>query len=80
MNWTEPKEPTKGISYYTHVTCDTPLGVCLIEWKGWKENDSYSVTIGNEYIGEGWSLEDAKRLAKNWLTRKHNELSVLLGL
>lgn len=79
MIWTEPKPPTKGISHYDHVICETPLGQALIEWKGWKESDSYSVTIGNDYVGEGYDLEDAKRLAKEWLTKKHSELSVLLG-
>jgi hypothetical protein len=80
MNWTEPKPPTKGISHYDHVICETPLGQCLIGWKGWKENDSYSVTFENEYIGEGWNLEDAKQMAKSWLIEKHNGLSELLGL
>ncbi len=78
MNWTEPKEPTQGVSHYTHVISETPLGQCLIEWKGWKQSDSYSVTIGNDYIGEGDDLEDGKRLAKEWLLKKYNELSKLL--
>lgn len=80
MNWTEPKDPTEGVSHYSHVISETPLGQCLIEWKGWKQSDSYSVTIGNEYIGEGYDLEDGKRLAKDWLTKKHNELSELFGI
>jgi hypothetical protein len=80
MNWTEPSDPKQGISGYTHVTSETPLGQCLIEWKGWKQSDSYSVTIGNEYIGEGYDLDDAKKLAKDWLIKKHNELSILLGI
>jgi hypothetical protein len=80
MNWTEPKPPTQGISHYDHVICETPLGQAIIEWKGWKESDSYSVTIGNDYVGEGWDLEDGKRVAKEWLIKKYNELSVLLGL
>ena len=80
MNWTEPKPPIEGISYYDHVICETPLGQALIAWKGWKESDSYSLTIGNDYIGEGLDLDDAKRLAKEWLINKHEELSGLLGL
>lgn len=80
MNWTETKPPTKRGSTYDHVTCETPLGQAIIEWKGWKDSDSYSVTIGGDYVGEGWDLEDGKRLAKEWLVKKHNELSVLLGL
>ena len=80
MNWTEPKPPTREVSFYDHTICETPLGKCLIEWKGWKESDSYSVNIGNEYIGEGYDLEDAKRLAKTWLILKRNELSKFLGI
>lgn len=80
MNWTEPKPPTKGISHYDHVICETPLGQAIIEWKGWKESDSYSLTIGNDYVGEGWDLDDAKRLAKEYLTEKKNQLSLFLGL
>lgn len=80
MNWTEPKSPTQGISYYDHVICETPLGRALIEWKDWKESDSYSLTIGNDYVGEGLDLDDAKRLAKEWLMNKYKELSMLLEL
>lgn len=80
MNWTEPKPPTEGVNPYNHTTCETPLGQALIEWKGWKESDSYSLYIGIEYIGEGWGLDDAKQLAMKWLIDKHKELSVFLGL
>lgn len=79
MKWTEPKPPTQAISNYDHVICETPLGKALIEWKGWKESDSYSLTIGNDYIGEGDDLDDAKRLAKEWLIKKHKELSQCLN-
>ncbi len=80
MNWTEPKPPTSGISPYDHVISETPLGKCLIEWKGWKTFDTYSVVIGSEYIGEGVDLEEAKKLAKEWLTKKHTELSEFLSI
>ena len=80
MNWTQPKPPIQGISYYDHVMCETPFGIAIIEWKGWKESDSYSLNIGNNYIGEGFDLDNAKRLAVDWLTEKHRELSILLGI
>lgn len=80
MNWTEPMPPTKGISNYSHIICETPLGKAFIEWKHWKERDTYSIIIGDNYVGEGYDLDDAKRVAKNWLMNKHKELSVLLGL
>jgi hypothetical protein len=78
MKFTEPKPPTEGVSRYDHVMCDTPLGLCLIEWKGWKESDSYSISIGDEYIGEGYYLSQAKEIAKNWLIRKNQDLTIFL--
>ena len=80
MNWTEPKPPKRGESVYNHITCETPLGQAIIEWKGWKESDSYSVTIGSDYIGEGFDLEDAKIVAMKYLIKKHKALSILLGI
>jgi len=78
--WSEPTPPIIGISRYDHVTCLTPLGVAIIEWKSWKQSDSYSLTIVNEYIGEGFDLDGAKQLAVEWLSNKHKELSLVLGI
>lgn len=69
MNWTEPKPPTEGISFYDHVICETPFGQAIIEWKSWKLYDDYSVTIGDTYIGNENSLDDAKKNDKG-LVRK----------
>ena len=80
LNWTEPKEPTQGISCYNHVACETPLGMALIEWKGWKLSDRYSITIGGDYIGDGIDIDDAKRIVKDWLVNKYKELSLFLEL
>lgn len=80
MKWTEPAQPNEHVSRYDHVFSESPLGMVLIEWKSWKVSDSFSVTIGNVYIGEGLNLEDAKRIAKDWLLEKHNELSEVLAL
>lgn len=79
MNWTEKSNPKEGVSYYTHTICETPLGRFLIEWKDWKEDDSYSVTIGNEYIGQRYDLNEAKELAKSFLINKRDELSLFLS-
>lgn len=79
MNWTGPKPPTQGVSHYDHITCETPLGRALIEWKGWKENDSFSAHIGHDYIGEGSDLGEAKELTREWLTKKQMELSRFLS-
>ncbi len=80
MNWTESTKPTCNISFYDHVICQTPLGVAKIEWKGWKESDSYELMIGNEYIGFGDSLEYAKQMAVEYLSKKHKELSEFLAI
>ena len=75
MNWTEPTRPTEGTSHYDHVICETPFGRCLIEWKSWRQNDAYSVIIGNYYVGQGFDLDHAKQLAKDYLIKRHEELT-----
>ena len=81
MNWTEPKPPTEGISYYDHTICETPFGKLKIEWKSWKESDSYDVMLNDsDWVGAEYDLESAKELARNYLVKKHKELSELLGL
>lgn len=79
MNWTEPQKAKEGVSHYDHVILETPIGRAIIEWKGWKESDSYSLTIGNDYVGEGFDLEEAKELAKTYLKVKYDELGRLLS-
>jgi len=66
MNWTEPKPPTEGISYYDHITSETPLGRVKIEWKSWDKNDSYDVEIDGLRIFAEYSLEAAKNVAKEY--------------
>lgn len=80
MNWTEPCKPKEGVSYYDHIIAETPLGICIIEWKGWKENDSYSIKLGIDYIGDEFTLEDAKERVNAFLVSKRNELSFYLGI
>ena len=81
MNWTEPKPPTEGISFYDHTICETPFGKLTIEWKSWKQSGSYDVMLNDgEWIGAEYDLESAKELARNYLVKKHKELSELLGL
>lgn len=81
MNWTEPKPPTEGVSFYDHTICETPFGKLKIEWKSWKDNDSYTVILNdNDWIGAEYDLESAKELARKYLVKKHKELSEFLGL
>jgi len=79
MNWTEPKPPTKGESYYDHTICKTPLGELKIEWKSWKDSPSYDIDLNGEWIGSEYSLEDAKKVAEKFLVNKRDELSEYLN-
>ena len=69
MNWTEPQKAKEG-KLVDHVILETPIGRAIIEWKSWKESDSYSLTIGNDYVGEGYDLDEAKQLARVYLKNK----------
>jgi hypothetical protein len=74
MNWTEPKPPTEGVSYYDHVILRTPFGNFMIEWKGWKESPSYDIMFNNEYVGSECDLNDAKERSVEYLKQKYDEL------
>lgn len=79
MNWTEPKPPTDGVSYYNHTICETPIGKFIIEWKSWKESDTYDITKDSViYVGYGDTLEEAKELVKKYLIKINNELTAFL--
>jgi len=79
MNWTDPSPPKEGTSYYDHVICKSPLGIFLIEWKSWKESDSYAIMLDDAiYLGSETSLDEAKEVVKKYLADKINELSIFL--
>ena len=86
MNWTEPADPKNGVSNYTHVMCDTPIGRFLIEWKGWKERDSYSITLqhkdgySDSYITDEIDLDSAKDRCHEYLVKRFHELKKYLEL
>lgn len=80
MSWSEISDPKEGVSYYTHTTLETPLGKAILEWKGWKEYPSYSVTIDGEYISEEYgTIDEAKEKVREYLTEKLNQLSTFLS-
>lgn len=66
LNWSEPRPPTKSIPacYYDNVYADTPFGRIWIEWKSWKEHDSFDVRTDWEFYAIGNDLADAKRIAQ----------------
>jgi hypothetical protein len=64
--WTEPASPNDDIRY-DHVTAATPFGRFSIEWKSWKQFDSYSVHLDGSHVLEAFDLEDAKAKAdEHW--------------
>lgn len=79
MEWTDNMPPVGGVSYYDHTSCETPLGKIFIEWKSWKENPDYGITIEGEYIDTCYSLENAKLKALNYLLSKQEELYQFLN-
>ena len=79
MEWTAQKPPTEGTSYYNHTTLKTPLGVIIIEWKGWKESPSYDITMDNEWIGCEYDLDSAKESAIGYLKEKQSQLNEFLS-
>jgi len=40
LEWSEPRAPDGEVSYYTYVITSTPLGPIILEWKGWKDDNS----------------------------------------
>lgn len=77
MEWLGPFKPS-NYSPYDHVICDTPIGSITIEWKSWKENDSYTIYIKGEYIGDEYSLEEAKNKSIEYLKNINVELGKFL--
>ena len=65
LQWSNVREPNELVRYH-HVIAETPFGMFLITWKGWKERDTPTVDAspcGDVFIA-GVDLEDTKRLAE----------------
>jgi len=78
MKWTEAAPPTEGISHYDHVTLTSPIGDIVIEWKSWKERPSYDVEMSGVWVGCEYDLQDAKKLAENYLRKISDDLVVAI--
>jgi hypothetical protein len=74
LRWSENAGPTPNVSYYDHTICKTPIGRFIIEWKSWKSSPSYDLMFDEEWIGVGNTLDEAKKLAVDFLVNKHQEL------
>ena len=67
MKWSKEKPPTKDVSYYNHTICETPFGNFVIEWKGWKETPSYTISLEGQYVDTAFTLQEAKQIANDYL-------------
>lgn len=68
LTWSEERKPSEGTCGYDHVISTTLFGDIRIEWKSWKEYDSYTVYMpfevdGSSPVFNGYTLDEAKELA-----------------
>lgn len=56
-------------SFYDHRYVKTPLGMISVEWKSWKENDSYCIDIDGEFIDIAYELDDVNRIIDDYLIK-----------
>lgn len=77
--WSDPKPPTKDVSNYDHIICQTPLGRMIIEWKSWKNQPSYDVELDGVWSFCVYDLEEAKQKAETYLRGKSEELITFLS-
>jgi len=79
LKWTEHQPPNES-SHYDHVTSQTPIGIFCIEWKSWKEYDSYCLTFDGDFVDALPTLEEAKARAGKFILDKLLELAPLVLL
>jgi hypothetical protein len=79
MKWSNERK-SNSESHYDHIITNTPLGIAIIEWKSWKDQKSYSVTINDQWINENYdSLEMAKLDVRDYLLKKYHEIGEFLN-
>ena len=71
--WSNEHEANESIRY-NHVLADSPLGKFSIEWKGWKDHDSYCIYVDGYYLDYANNLDEAKLIAEKRLVDKAHEL------
>ena len=64
LKWSEEYPPQKDGIPYDHVTSKTPFGDISIEWKSWKQYDSFVVNFPWGDVSNGDDLNEAKELAQ----------------
>lgn len=75
ISWGSEAPPDKD-SRYNHVFGTHPLGKFCIEWKSWKELDSYTCYFNDEYWNDAYSLDEAKDLCQKHINIKVNSCIV----
>ncbi len=59
---------------YDQIKCDTPLGEFIIEWKSWKENPSYDLSLEGNWIAYEYNLDLLKEKAEDYLLNLKDKL------
>ena len=75
ISWGSEAPPDKD-SRYNHVFGTHPLGKFCIEWKSWKESDSYTCYFNDEYWNDAYSLDEAKDFCQKHINKKINSCIV----
>lgn len=75
FEWSEVLDTSEHCAHYTHVWAKVGEDVITIEWKGWKDYDSFCVMVNGDYMKalNLWRIEDlleAKILAEEMYAEK----------
>lgn len=70
MKWSKESNPKEGVSHYNHTILETPIGEFIIEWKGWKEDPSYTIMLEGGYVTDVWDLLEAKKTVESFMYTK----------
>ena len=62
---------------YNHIQLQTPLGLYIISWKGWKQYqiNCYSIIFNGDWIAVETDLGSAKKVAENYILQTAKELN-----
>lgn len=80
INWSEPRKPDGVNNYYDYVEFNCPVfGKFKIEWKSWKEYDTYD--CWEEFIEvSANTLEEAKvEFSKQYIAAAKKMLNIAKG-
>lgn len=66
IDWTDERKPDNDIRY-NHVIGACGLGRFTIEWKSWKESDSFDVFFNDDHVDSCFDLSSAKAVARDKL-------------